>query len=109
MKFYEREIKIRQQLKYPPFTKLALIRIFSGNEKIAQTIGETIKDKFKDKKGIEIFGPVPAFRQKKRHTNIYHLLLKLQKDLNFHTLFDRKDLAFTKAKVDIDIDPVEIL
>ncbi len=109
LKFYEKEIKIRQQLKYPPFTKLALIRIFASDEKTAQTIGETIKEKFKDKKGIEIFGPVPAFRQKKRQTNIYHLLLKLQKDLNFHTLFDRKDLAFTKAKVDIDIDPVEVL
>jgi primosomal protein N' (replication factor Y) len=109
LKFYDREIKIRQQLQYPPFTKLALIRIFSSDEKVAQTIGETLKEKFKDKKGVEIFGPVPAFRQKKRRTNIYHLLLKLQKDLNFHTLFDRKDLVFTKARVDIDIDPVEIL
>ncbi|MDH5683681.1 MAG: primosomal protein N', partial [candidate division WOR-3 bacterium] len=109
LKFYEREIKIRQQLQYPPFTKLALIRIFSSDEKTAQTIGETIKEKFKDKKGVEILGPVPAFRQKKRRTNIYHLLLKLQKDSNFHTLFDRKALAYSKAKVDIDIDPVEIL
>lgn len=109
LKFYEKEIKIRQQLQYPPFTKLALIRIFSSDEKVAQNIGETLKDKFKDKKGVEIFGPVPAFRQKKRQTNIYHLLFKLEKDLNFHTLFDRKDLVYTKARVDIDIDPVEIL
>jgi primosomal protein N' (replication factor Y) len=109
LKFYGREIAIRQQMQYPPFTKLALIRIFSSDEKVAQDIGENLKQRFSDKKGIEIFGPVPAFRQKKRRTNIYHLLLKLQKDLNFHTLFDRKDLAYTKAKVDIDIDPVEIL
>lgn len=109
LKFYEKEIKIRQQLQYPPFNKLALIRIFSSDEKVAQNIGETLKDKFKGKKGVEIFGPVPAFRQKKRQTNIYHLLFKLEKDLNFHTLFDRRDLISPKARVDIDIDPVEIL
>lgn len=108
-KFYEQEIKIRQQLHYPPFTKLALIRIFSAEEKVAQTIGESLKQKFGDKKGIQIFGPVPAFRQKRRQTHIYHLLFKIQKNLNFHTLFDRKDLNYAKAKVDIDIDPVEIL
>jgi primosomal protein N' (replication factor Y) len=38
LKFYDQEIKIRQQLRYPPFTKLALIRIFSSDEKIAHGV-----------------------------------------------------------------------
>jgi primosomal protein N' (replication factor Y) len=109
LKFYEQEIKIRQQLQYPPFIKLVRIRIYSKDEKTALAIGEDLKDKFKNKKGIEVFGPVPAFRAKKRYTHIFQLLIKIQKEFNFHSLIDRQQLAYTKAKVDIDIDPVELL
>lgn len=109
LKFYEQEIKVRQQLQYPPFTKLVRIRIYSSDEKTALSIGEDLKDKFKDKKGVLVFGPVPAFRAKKRYTHIFQLLIKIQKDFNFHSLIDRQQLAYTKAKIDIDIDPVELL
>ncbi|MEO0115415.1 MAG: primosomal protein N' [candidate division WOR-3 bacterium] len=109
LKFYEREIKIREQLQYPPFTKLVRIRIYSNDEKIALRAGEDLKDKLNNKKGLLVLGPVPAFRPQKRYTHIFQLLLKIQKDCNFHSLLTRQNLIYPKAKVDIDVDPVELL
>jgi len=66
--FYEKEIKFRESLKYPPFSRMILIKI-SGRDKnrteqFARTLGEiarTLKNSQRAyHSGIDVLGPISA-------------------------------------------------
>ena len=114
------ELTNRQQLNYPPFHKLASLRIQSPDlEKVkltAQQLSQrsyTLKEKFSAFAEIEILGPAAAPIAKLRNQFRYHLLLKgaQPKVLN---QFIRRLLGDSKwitkqVKVVVDIDPLSLL
>jgi primosomal protein N' (replication factor Y) len=107
-KFYEHEIELRRSLAYPPFSRLALLRIMSPIREACERVGEILKERLAAQDAVHVMGPIPAFRKKKRNVNIYLLLLKARPGIGFSKIIDRRLLDFPKIRVDVDIDPLEI-
>jgi len=109
LRFYEREIKLRQSLGYPPFRRLALVRIISHDPRACEQAGEVIRRNLLAHEGVEVMGPIPAFRKKKRNQFIYLLLVRAKRDVTLSRVIDRHSLDLPRVRVDLDIDPLEIL
>lgn len=123
--FYKKEIELRKEPSYPPFSKL--IRIIMGfrnvthnasrvtrNEEIIKKAITDISNKIKELKtpGIEVLGPAPAPIEKLRNLWRWHLILKGKnsKTLRQKTreiLEAAKDIKNTR--IDIDVDPINLL
>ncbi len=112
--FYEKEIGQRKELSYPPFSKL--IRIIFGfrTKEKAKRITADISARVRriKHKNIQILGPVPAPVEKIRNLWRWHLILKgrnakaLRRTAReiVHKLELMRDV-----KVDIDVDPINLL
>ena len=79
--FYNTEINIRKQLRYPPFCDIILIGLSSTNykeiEKSAKLIFEDIKQKIKIKKlQIILYKPVPAPIDKIKNRYRWRIIIK---------------------------------
>ena len=120
--FYRQEIELRKQLSYPPFSKLIRVIMSFRNKDDASTRIKSISNRIKrmnparagDGKGsrIEVLGPAPAPVEKIRNLWRWHLIVKgkdakqiRQMTVNiFDPLKNMKDV-----KIDIDVDPVNLL
>ncbi|MBI4654259.1 MAG: primosomal protein N' [Nitrospirae bacterium] len=112
--FYEREIELRKELSYPPFSKLIRIilsfKTMDTGKKIIKNISGMIK-KMKTN-DVEILGPSPAPIEKIRNLWRWHIILKgkgskslRQKAFEIlHILKDIKDI-----KIDVDVDPINLM
>ena len=83
--FYDTEINIRKQLRYPPFCDIILIGISSINykeiEKNAKIIYEDIKQKIKTRKlQIILYKPVPAPIDKIKNRFRWRIIIKCKID-----------------------------
>jgi primosomal protein N' (replication factor Y) len=76
--FYEKEIKFRQWMKYPPFAALANVLIRSDELdtalKYAGWIGHFLKDN--EIPGVKVLGPAPAPVMRLKREFRYHFILK---------------------------------
>lgn len=79
--FYQREIKHRQTLGYPPYVRLArlLYRHHSQSavEKETQRISDQIKQRAKNEGLVsDLIGPVPCFFHKRRGEHRWHIVIR---------------------------------
>ncbi len=114
------ELEQRKELNYPPFGKLALIRL-TGNEFIkTRNIAMKLQARIKALKeyrpiyqSIQILGPSPAPITKLRNKYRFHILLKSPKIQWLHAIAQETLPDFSKGslgvKVQIDIDPYNML
>lgn len=63
-KFYDTELRLRSTMRYPPFTRLVLIRL-DGTEralvlKTAETLGKLMRQTSRSHVGVAVMGPAPA-------------------------------------------------
>jgi primosomal protein N' (replication factor Y) len=76
--FFEKEIKFRQWMKYPPFTALANVLVrsdeFADAMKYAGLIGHWFKDN--EPPGVKVLGPAPAPIMRLKRDFRYHFVLK---------------------------------
>lgn len=118
--FAATELMHRRQLNYPPFHKLASIRIQSPKiERVEDTCNlltqraNALKSKFEVFKDIEVLGPVAAPIAKLRNEFRYHVLLKSAqpKALNqfIRKLIGDSKWASTSTKLIVDVDPLNLL
>lgn len=120
MEFTKSELKNRQDFMYPPFNKIALIKIqsldeYSSNQyakNLAKLSHQWIK-KYDFYKNIVVGGPSPATLFKVRNKYRYQILIKAPdyKILNHFCkeLLDNKVKKLSNIKCDIDIDPISFL
>ncbi len=104
-RFLKNELAIREDANYPPFARIALVRVSAVEPAVLDEVINSLSRFFETLPGVVGAGPVVASRLKRKGA-VYQWLLKTQRITPFHTLIDRKDLFRRKAKVDIDIDPV---
>jgi len=119
--FYEKEIELRKDLSYPPFGRLLRI-IFSFKTKdTASRIVKVISGRIRKmnppaspiaKGGIEILGPSPAPVEKIRNLWRWHIILKGKNAKELRqaaaVIVDKiKDIK--EVKIDIDVDPINML
>jgi len=112
--FYKKEIELRKELLYPPFSKLLRIILnFKKGETVKEDISK-ISDRIKELKTpeVEILGPAPAPIERLRNLWRWHLILKGK---NSRLLRERakKILEIIEEvkdlKIEVDVDPVNLL
>jgi len=110
--FYEKEIKFRQWMKYPPFSALANVLIRSDQLddalKYAGWIGHFFKDN--EMPGVKVLGPAPAPVLRLKREFRYHFILKSasREKLNGALramLAYSNDKKIPRSNVVVDVDP----
>lgn len=120
--FFERELRIRKELNYPPFSRLVLIEIKSKEKELAESKIRGLHSFIKsdDKKNfLEIMPPVQPLFSKMKDFHRFHILIKVSKTrdtsgkyLNY-ILKNAKSIAQksfpSTLKIIIDIDAQNLL
>ena len=113
--FYEQELEFRQQLKYPPVSRVALLTLRGRNEEKVRFSSEHIRRSL-DKglagfKELVVSGPAPAPLLRAETYYRYQLMLRTPR----MTVLSRKLAELTQAqvlpedvKLVVDIDPVDL-
>ena len=115
--FAQTELKYRREFGYPPFFKLALLKIRSLDEKLAQQTGDKIHlmasewiEKHKFYLGVKVYKPTKAPLYKLSNKYRFHILIKSNcgQKLNSFCMNLLKSPWGKRHKVHIsvDIDPV---
>jgi primosomal protein N' (replication factor Y) len=107
--FYEKEIKIREMLKYPPFSDILYVLFSSEDDheisKYCSLIGEKIKCFEQD--NIDILGPSPCHITRVKNKYRWHLILKGDVE-KYYSILDniiRKTLKDSKIMFSMDMNP----
>ncbi len=78
--FYEQELEFREQLKYPPINRVALLTLKGRNEekvKFAAThLIKLLQKSLGDSKGLSIVGPAPAPLLRAETFYRYHIMMR---------------------------------
>ena len=111
--FYNTEIRLREQLKYPPFCDIVIIRFISENEKNISELSNIIYKYLKTKllkHNFSIFEPMPSPIDRIQKNYRWRIILKgnvteeVNKILN-DCLKQFYQIDKNKVKISIDINP----
>ena len=111
--FYETEIKLRQQLKYPPFCDIIVVGFTGEDEEEIKKVSEYVYKMFKvnlEKYGINIYKPMPAPIDKIQNKYRWRIIAKgkVTDEINviinkcLHNLYQKN---MRKTKIVVDINP----
>ncbi len=113
--FYEQEIEFREQLKYPPVTRIALITIKGRNEDkvafLAEHVRKELAPMLKEMEDLVIAGPAPAPLARAETFYRHQLMLRTR---HMSSLGQRLNQLLKNLKlpegvaVTVDIDPVNL-
>lgn len=121
--FFKKEIEIREELGYPPFSYLACLR-FEGNDQkytatMAKKVGQEIRGLLEcwPKRGarLKVLGPAEAPLAKLRGKHRWQILIKSKGAELLHYLlrdverFSKRMLRGSGANMIIDVDPYQML
>jgi primosomal protein N' (replication factor Y) len=110
--FYQKELGMRQQFFYPPFSRL--IKLLFQDKESSRAQGRALncvrdfQKAFAGQQGQQIIGPAPAVIACLRGTYRYVVLIKTS-DLQAAQAFLRQEQLHLRADVAIDIDPLTML
>jgi len=121
-KFYEKEIIVRRQLNYPPFSRLVIIESRSTDKNLCESKIKEIYNlitALDREKILDTFPPNPPLFSKLKDRYRFHLLIKSSKEKDPKGSFLRKILREVKSYVNsnvpkkvmitIDVDAVNLL
>ncbi|MBF0183828.1 MAG: primosomal protein N' [Magnetococcales bacterium] len=108
--FLNTEMNYRQEVGYPPFLRLALLRISSPSQQAGEMFVRTLKAQLPTDQRIQLLGPAPAPLFKLRNRYRWQLLIKEQQAKQLHpALHDLLPLVHSLAshslRLDWDVDP----
>ncbi len=104
--FYQREIRLRKQLRFPPFCDIALLTLTSPNEKellkastlLSQKVSELIKKEYNDIP-LVTYGPFEAPVYKVENKYRMRMVIKCRLNKRSRALFDILLKMFSKSGV----------
>ncbi|MBK8983032.1 MAG: primosomal protein N' [Ignavibacteria bacterium] len=121
-KFYEKEIIVRRQLNYPPFSRLVIIESRSMDKNLCESKIKEIYNlitALDREKILDTFPPNPPLFSKLKDRYRFHLLIKSSKEKDPKGSFLRKILSEVKSYVSsnvpkkvmitIDVDAVNLM
>ena len=123
MSFYKKEKELREQLKYPPYSYLACLRLKGSKKheteysacKIAEEIKNMIKRWPKRGGDISLLGPVEAPLARLKNKYRWQILIKSKSTELLHYLLERVEgfsknlLRKNRVSMIIDVDPYQML
>ena len=118
--FYHREIKSREELKYPPFAHLINFRLSTRKEEDLQKTILEFRDRLalrldKEKVTVHLLGPAPCPIYRLRGAYRRHLLVKtgqIRSFLKVLSTWENEDSNFglpSRIKAIVDIDPYDMM
>ena len=113
--FYEQEVEFRKQLKYPPFSRIALLTLKGHNEDKVRFSAEHVKREL-DKMaarigGLVLAGPAPAPLLRAQSYYRYQIMLRVRqmRELSKALATMTQELALPdQVTLSVDIDPVDL-
>ena len=118
-KFFETEIKSRQEYDYPPFSQIVRLIISSENnfraEKSSMEIAmrlNTLTEKFGFGEYVEVLGPTPCVIEKINGFYRFQILIKNKLSQKGHDFISKFISGISMPKdirLAIDVDPLDIL
>jgi primosomal protein N' (replication factor Y) len=113
--FYDQEIEFREQLKYPPLSRVALLTIKGRNEDKVQFSAAHVRKEVEAALGsseeLVISGPAPAPLARAESNYRYQLMLRTRKMAQASELLAKLQAGLTLPEdvtLSIDIDPVTL-
>ncbi len=112
--FFREEIKRREELGFPPFSRLALCVFSSESSEEAERCASRVREFLSSFENVKVMGPVPAPLFKLKGVYRWNILLKSNSHKSLEAplkaLFKRmRDLIPSKVKFTLDRDPEELL
>ncbi|WP_446899458.1 primosomal protein N' [Clostridium sp. LBM24168] len=113
-KFYDKEMSIRQEMEYPPFSSLLLINMSSKDENILikniQNVGIFFNNVFKKNDRIKVLGPCPCVISRIKELFRWQLIIKGKIDLKTaqnikKAVYNLSKDVFGIVKISIDLNP----
>ena len=118
-KFYNAEIELRKQLKYPPFCDIILIDMSAKNmnelELVAKKLHTYLKNRvINEKFGLLLYSPVPSPIDRIKDRYRWRMIIKCKYDKRVNNLLTDSLEEFFKmktktARVNIEINPNNML
>lgn len=113
--FYAEELARRQRYGYPPFVRLALVRLSyavddGGGAELLQQAGQLLRQAAREE-GVRMLGPAPAPLALLRGRRRFHCLLKSADWQPLRQLFLRlcQQKGMDRLRPFLDLDPVNML
>ena len=110
--FYETEIALRKQLKYPPFCDIIVIRFEGKDEKENKTLSLEMYLEIQEKieKSFSVFKPMPSPIDKIQNRYRWRIIIKGNMDENTNELLNQilKDVYNQNLKdlrITVDVNP----
>ncbi|NLY77341.1 MAG: primosomal protein N' [Tissierellia bacterium] len=123
--FYNKEILIREEFAYPPFTNIISIVIYgednslvaNKSKEVYNVLIEEIQNNKLDEVLEDMMGPYPAPLEKIKNNYRYLILIKcgenhmdkLREIVKWVCIFNKRKVNFDGIKISIDINPSSIL
>jgi len=105
VRFLDQELKLREELGFPPYRRLALVELSAQSESKAEKRGEWLRRRLGQVRGVEALGPVPA----RGRANVVQVLIKLDRNVRLDRLVTLAQLEADGVKAKVDIDPLDTL
>ncbi|MCX8082622.1 MAG: primosomal protein N' [bacterium] len=101
--FYSKEISVRKQLLYPPFSEMIKIEIKGTRKDVFERKKRLVEEYIKEK-GYELFYSGPSFPPVKKGKGIWKYLLR------FRDNFDREEIKKLVSELDatVEVNPEQI-
>ncbi len=104
-RFLDQELKLREELGFPPYRRLALVELSARRGSGAEKRGEWLSRKLGQVRGAEALGPVPA----RGRANVVQVLVKLDRNVRLDRLVTLTQLEADGVRAKVDIDPLDAL
>lgn len=106
VEFFNKEMKIRKELNYPPYCYLVSLKVISKDYDLAKNEGNIIAIKLKNNlKNSIILGPSIGSTFKVNNTYRFGILIKYKKEDNLYNFLEKiLDYYKTNGKIKVDID-----
>jgi primosomal protein N' (replication factor Y) (superfamily II helicase) len=110
--FVEHELRLREEVSYPPFSHIALVRFDGLDEaevrRCASDVGRLVEAGAEE---VEVLGPAPAPLARLSNRFRYRFLVRAaeRKDLRKALLFAARAKVSHRVRVSIDVDPMSLL
>jgi primosomal protein N' (replication factor Y) len=96
-RFYREELRQREALRYPPYSKMVLLTVESGAEPALAG---------REYKNVEVLGPVPSITR--RGKKVWKILLKAPAKAELKPAVETVLEKLGGRSVSVDVDPVEM-
>ncbi|MBH8552817.1 primosomal protein N', partial [Nostocaceae cyanobacterium CENA357] len=109
--FSEAELEQRQELNYPPYGRLILLRLSSLDPIQVQNTAQAIATALSAREGFEILGPAPASIVRVANRYRWQILLKFAHDAlpQLPDWEEVRSLCCDAVSLTIDVDPLNIM